>query len=546
MTAEEWFNKGVALTKESRFKEALLAFEQAIKINPKNANAWYNKGIVLAELDMHEEELQAYEMAIKINPQFAVAWNNKGISLGKFGRYEEELQAYEMAIKINPQFAVAWNNKGISLGEFGRYNEALQAFDNAIKINPKYAKAWNNKGVALIELDRHEKALQAFDNAIKINPKYAKAWYNKGVALGRLGRYEEALQVVENAIKINPKDTYAWVIKGIVLVELNRHNEALQAYESAIKINPKDTKAWYNKSELLYFLGAYKAANKMVNRVLAINKDSAEAHILKGKIEINAGNFEKAHSNLINAKSLEPQSISANFWIIYCKYLQLSQICPKDEKQKREDNPAYLKQMHLIILDLQQTMKAFKNKIRDMYGDNTMAEIYYWLGALYFKINDLISAKENLEESLELNTNCAKAKELLDHIWNARIRPSWWRWWFFSPEHLNRVIKQVAGGIITFLLGIEVIILFIHPFKELIFQGLNWQIGMNIININWQLYGLLAIILALLLLSPILLRFKAGGVEVELTPPTGLEFSITPAFMEYPIAKMEETMVAKD
>ncbi|GAI03353.1 unnamed protein product, partial [marine sediment metagenome] len=260
--------------------------------------------------------------------------------------------------------------------------------------------------------------------------------------LGELGRHEEELQAYEQAIKINPKYLDAWNNKGIVLGELGRHEEALQVFENAIKINPKYAEAWHNKGELLYLLGAHKAANKMVNRVLAINKNFIEAYMLKGKIEISVGNFTEAHSNFINAKRIGPQSIPANFWIIYCKYLQLSQIYPKEEKQKREDNPAYQKQIHSIIFDLQRTIKTFRDKIRNMYGDDTMAEIYYWLGVLYFKINDLISAKESLEESLELNTNCAKAKELLDHIWNSRIRPSWWRWWFFSPEHLNRFIKQ--------------------------------------------------------------------------------------------------------
>ncbi len=439
--------------------------------------------------------------------------------------------------------AKEWYNKGVALAKEGKFKKALQAFENAIKIDPKFAEAWHNKGVALGRLGKHEKALQAFENAIKINPKFAQTWHNKGVVLGELGRHYEALQAYEHAIKIDPKDTQTWYNKGIVLGELGRHYEALQAYEHTIKIDPKFAEAWHNKGELLYLLGAHKAANKMVNKVLAINKNFMEAYMLKGKIEISAGNFTEAHSNFINAKRIGPQSIPANFWIIYCKYLQLSQICPKDEKQKREDSPTYQKQIHLIILDLQRTMKVFKNKIKDMYGDETMAEIYYWLGVLYFKINDLISAKENLEESLKSSKDCAKAKELLDHIWNSRIRPSWWRWWFFSPKYLNRFIKQVAGGIITVLLGIETIVLSVHPFIEFIFKELNWQIE---ININWQLYGLLAIILALLLLSPMLLRFKAGGVEVELTPPTGLEFSITPAFMEYPIAKMEETMVATD
>ena len=49
--------------------EAIKAFDEAIKINPKASNAWYSKGAVLDKLNKLDEAIKAYDKAIKINPK---------------------------------------------------------------------------------------------------------------------------------------------------------------------------------------------------------------------------------------------------------------------------------------------------------------------------------------------------------------------------------------------------------------------------------------------------------------------------------------------
>ncbi|PWB51934.1 MAG: hypothetical protein C3F06_09750, partial [Candidatus Methanoperedenaceae archaeon] len=93
-TADEWYNEGVYLGQSGKFNEAIIAYDEALKINPQYADAWYNKGIALCKLKKYEEAIKAYDEALKINPQYADPWNNKGIALTKLKRYEEAIKAY--------------------------------------------------------------------------------------------------------------------------------------------------------------------------------------------------------------------------------------------------------------------------------------------------------------------------------------------------------------------------------------------------------------------------------------------------------------------
>jgi tetratricopeptide (TPR) repeat protein len=59
-TAEDWFNKGVALGLQGKYDEAIMAFDKAIEINPQYVAAWAGKSIVLKALGRTTEANAAF------------------------------------------------------------------------------------------------------------------------------------------------------------------------------------------------------------------------------------------------------------------------------------------------------------------------------------------------------------------------------------------------------------------------------------------------------------------------------------------------------
>ena len=52
-----------------------------LKPDAKSPRGWFIKGIALSEQERYDEAIQAYSKAIEINPNYAEAWVNKGYAL---------------------------------------------------------------------------------------------------------------------------------------------------------------------------------------------------------------------------------------------------------------------------------------------------------------------------------------------------------------------------------------------------------------------------------------------------------------------------------
>jgi len=160
-----WMEKGNTHYLAKKYKEALAAFEQVIKLVPNSIEAYFRKGVTLNALKRHEEALAAFEQIIKLHPFYADAYNSKGDALSNLKRYKEASVAYEQAIELDPSYPEAYNGKGCVLSYLERDEEALVAFEQAIELQSNYAEAYYNKSFTLEHLGRATGAKHAKQTA---------------------------------------------------------------------------------------------------------------------------------------------------------------------------------------------------------------------------------------------------------------------------------------------------------------------------------------------------------------------------------------------
>ena len=208
LTADEWFERGHSLFMSRNHKDAVEAFNKAIKLNPQYVEAYHNRGAMYDILGNQQQAIKDYDKAIKLNPQYALSYFNRGVTYGELGNYQQAIKDYDKAIELNPQealVAVYYYNRGLAYSNLGNYHQAIKDYDKVIELNPQEAKAYIKRGIAYYDLGNQQQAIKDYDKAIKLNPQYALSYFNRGVTYGELGNYQQAIKDLIIAARLGNK-----------------------------------------------------------------------------------------------------------------------------------------------------------------------------------------------------------------------------------------------------------------------------------------------------------------------------------------------------
>ena len=139
--AQGWYYLGRTKYNENRFAEAISAFEQCLKVDPKNVKAEDNLGLSYAGLGQNEEAARAYQTAIAWQSQLPVKNPGPYIDLGSL---------------------LLDNNKP---------DEAIANLLQAVEISPRDSKSHELLGKAYARLDQLPKAQTELEKALELSPQ---------------------------------------------------------------------------------------------------------------------------------------------------------------------------------------------------------------------------------------------------------------------------------------------------------------------------------------------------------------------------------------
>ena len=98
-TAKEWKEKGNALVKEKKYKEALDCYTKSIEIDPNDPILYSNRSAMHLNLNEFDQALTDAEKAISLKPEYAKAYLRKGKALEGLEKFDEALKTYKLGLE---------------------------------------------------------------------------------------------------------------------------------------------------------------------------------------------------------------------------------------------------------------------------------------------------------------------------------------------------------------------------------------------------------------------------------------------------------------
>jgi Flp pilus assembly protein TadD len=140
--AQTLVDQAKELYKNDEDQHAAQVLEQAIKLDPDNAEAHLRLGMSYAALDRKPESDDEYKKAIELfkkkvddDPKDAAAFFYLGEAYNFLHRDEDATRNYRQATQLNEKDEEAWYQLGMSLIKLARYTEAVNAFQKALELD---------------------------------------------------------------------------------------------------------------------------------------------------------------------------------------------------------------------------------------------------------------------------------------------------------------------------------------------------------------------------------------------------------------------------
>jgi tetratricopeptide (TPR) repeat protein len=210
-----------------------------------NHRGWvYNiRGLAYDSKGEHDRAIADYDEAIRLDPKNAKAYYNRGASYYDRGELDRALTDYGEATRLDPKDADTYVNRGLAYDRKGEHDRAIADYDEAIRLDPNDADTYVNRGVAYVSKGEFDRAITEFGEAIRLDEKKAKAYYNRGVAYVSKGELDHAITEFGEAIRLDPdaanKASY-YNARGLVYASTRDYARAIADYYQALTLNLDD------------------------------------------------------------------------------------------------------------------------------------------------------------------------------------------------------------------------------------------------------------------------------------------------------------------
>ena len=168
--AREQLEKGKELYRDDRDAEAVLAFQEAVRLDPDLAEGHFRLGLGYELLGKREEAETEYKKAVSAykkylgdNDEDPEAHYNLGQTYAGLGQYSEAIREYREATKLKKDDPDIYYDLGVALTKLAQYDEAAAAFSKSLEIDPDYYRAQDGldeakEGVKRIRAGRKHQA----------------------------------------------------------------------------------------------------------------------------------------------------------------------------------------------------------------------------------------------------------------------------------------------------------------------------------------------------------------------------------------------------
>ncbi len=231
---DPYYNLGVLYRRAGQLQPAVTQLLKALELR-RTAQALNALGLAYQDMERFPESVLAFQEALKVNPEYMDALHNLGVTFNRFVRPESSIKCFDEVIAHNPALPQAFYNRANAHQLLGNYPAAVADYETAIRLSPFMVEAHIDLNKVHWILGNHVQYLESFRIAIGnagAPPALELAYIN---ALLQAANLDAATTAAGIALQAHPDNVPLLLMLSTIHTEAGRHEAALGASGTALR-----------------------------------------------------------------------------------------------------------------------------------------------------------------------------------------------------------------------------------------------------------------------------------------------------------------------
>ncbi len=276
---------------------ALALYEEAIRVNPEQAETYFAKGVLLLNLKQARRAEEAFTRGLPHAPQSQLGYFYQGKALEAQGERAGAKEAYRQAIIRAERFEPAYQALARLYESDGDIEEAIQLYERFAAFGTSHETHFHNDFLRLLmQHKRYGRALEILDHMIAEDPEDVTVRIRKALVYVETNNSPRAIEDLKRLVQAHPSDLRVRDYLGWVYEQVDDVQGAIEMYRTNITMDATFYDSHLHLGLLLYRLNRFDEATPSLTQAVALNPKNPQTHLLLGLHYLHLEQFEQAQS----------------------------------------------------------------------------------------------------------------------------------------------------------------------------------------------------------------------------------------------------------
>lgn len=289
------FARATAYRGMKKYGKAEQDLSQALKLNPKSAEAYYHRGWIRFRDRRWDEARQDLDAAIFHRPDYFQALMSRAYLLRKQSNYREAIADFTRALKLKPKHSNGFAARGSAYFHIGKLDRAEKDFARSVRLNGKNHEALAKRGALYAVNGNFDAAIADYDRAIRMVPGNIDYNLRRIRLLHSNDFHSRAMQDLARLGRRVPNNVPVMVVTSSVWLSLEENAKAAKVMKRLIRKVGK-SKAYILRGNELLLQGRFYLARDDAEKAVAANAKAAQAHGLNALALLRLQKLRKAEA----------------------------------------------------------------------------------------------------------------------------------------------------------------------------------------------------------------------------------------------------------